>query len=101
VKPNSRFFPDRSPASWGADGGETLENLDALKNADLLLIFARRMNLPDDQMKPIRAHWEAGRPIVGIRTASHAFQKPDNDIFDRQILGVFRVSVARKSSEVS
>jgi type 1 glutamine amidotransferase len=74
-------------ASWGSDGGETLENLDALKNADVLLIFARRMNLPEDQMKPIRAHWEAGRPIVGIRTASHAFQKPDNDVFDRQILG--------------
>jgi hypothetical protein len=46
--------------------------LDALKNADLLLLFARRMKLPEDQMKLIRAHWEAGRPIVGIRTASHA-----------------------------
>jgi len=34
-------------------------------------IFARRMKLPEDQMKPIRAHWEAGRPLVGIRTASH------------------------------
>jgi type 1 glutamine amidotransferase len=74
-------------ASWGTDGGSTLENLDALKNADVLLIFSRRMKLPEDQMKPIRAHWEAGRPIVGIRTASHAFQKPDNDVFDRQILG--------------
>jgi type 1 glutamine amidotransferase len=74
-------------ASWGTDGAETLENIDALKNADVLLIFARRMKLPEDQMKPIRAHWEAGRPIVGIRTASHAFQKPDNDVFDRQILG--------------
>jgi type 1 glutamine amidotransferase len=45
------------------------------------------MKLPEDQMKLIRAHWEAGRPIVGIRTASHAFQKGDNDIFDRQVLG--------------
>jgi type 1 glutamine amidotransferase len=74
-------------ASWGTDGSETLENLDALKNADVLLLFARRMKLPEDQMKPIRAHWDAGRPIVGIRTASHAFQKPDNDVFDRQVLG--------------
>jgi type 1 glutamine amidotransferase len=74
-------------ASWGSDGGETLENLDALGNADVLLLFARRMKLPEDQMKVIRAHWEAGRPIVGIRTASHAFQKPDNDIFDHQVLG--------------
>jgi len=74
-------------ASWGTDGGETLENVDALKNADLLLLFARRMKLPEEQMKPIRAHWEAGRPIVGIRTASHAFQKSDNDVFDLQVLG--------------
>jgi type 1 glutamine amidotransferase len=45
------------------------------------------MNLPEEQMKFIRAHWKAGRPILGIRTARHAFQEPDNDIFDRQILG--------------
>jgi type 1 glutamine amidotransferase len=74
-------------ASWGTDGGETLENLDALKNAEVLLIFTRRMKLPEDQMKVIRAHWEAGRPIVGIRTASHSFQETDNAVFDRQVLG--------------
>ncbi len=74
-------------ASWGTDSGDTLENVDALKDAQLLLVFARRMKLPEDQMKPIRAHWESGKPIVGIRTASHAFQKADNEVFDRQILG--------------
>ncbi|HET6406893.1 MAG TPA: ThuA domain-containing protein [Chthoniobacteraceae bacterium] len=74
-------------ASWGTDGGSNLENLGALENADVLLIFTRRMKLPEEQMKPIRAHWEAGRPIVGIRTASHAFQQPDNEVFDRKILG--------------
>ena len=74
-------------ASWGTDMGETLENVDALKKAELLLIFARRMKLPEQQMKPIREHWETGRPIVGIRTASHAFQKTDNEVFDRQVLG--------------
>ncbi len=74
-------------ASWGTDGGEMLENLDGLKNAELLLIFTRRMKLPEDQMKVIRAHWEAGRPIVGIRTASHSFQEADNEVFDRQVLG--------------
>jgi len=38
-------------------------------------------------MKLIRAHWEKGKPIVGVRTASHAFQKADNEIFDRQVMG--------------
>src|SRR5688572_17340834 len=54
-------------ASWGTDGGASLDDLDALKEADLLLIFTRRMKLPEEQMKPIRAHWEAGKPIVAIR----------------------------------
>ncbi|MEX0701049.1 MAG: ThuA domain-containing protein [Planctomycetales bacterium] len=65
----------------------SLENLDELKSADLLLLFARRMKLPESQMAIIRAHWEAGKPIVGLRTACHAFQKADNEIFDRKVLG--------------
>ena len=53
----------------------------------MLLLFARRMNLPEGQMKLIRAHWQAGKPVVGVRTASHAFQPDDNDAFDRRVLG--------------
>ncbi len=64
-----------------------LDNLESLKTADLLVIFARRMKLPPDQMMLIRQHWEQGKPIIGIRTASHAFQKEDNEIFDRKVLG--------------
>ena len=39
------------------------ENRLELKTADVQLLFARRMKLPEDQMKVIRAHWEAGWPI--------------------------------------
>lgn len=74
-------------ASWGQDGGDHLDNLGDLARADVLLLFAHRMNLPEAQMKLIRAHWEAGKPIVGIRTASHAFGDADNAVFDRQVLG--------------
>src|SRR3982750_2777864 len=59
-------------ASWGQDEGTSLDNLQDLAKAEVLLLFARRMKLPEEQMKLIRAHWEAGRPIVGVRTASHA-----------------------------
>jgi len=82
-----RDYRVKVTASWGSDKGETLENVDALEDADLLLLFSRRMKLPEEQMKPIRAHWQAGKPIVGIRTASHAFQEQDNEVFDRQVLG--------------
>ena len=64
-----------------------LTNLDPLKTADLLVLFARRMALPEEQMQVIRAHWDAGKPIVGIRTACHAFQAKDNEIIDRQVFG--------------
>jgi type 1 glutamine amidotransferase len=64
-----------------------LDNLDSLKSADLLIVFARRMSLPAEQMELIRQHWEQGKPVIGIRTASHAFQKDDNEVFDKKVLG--------------
>lgn len=73
-------------ASLGGNG-KKLDNLEPLAQADLLVIFARRTNLPDEQMALIRNHWEKGKPIVGMRTASHAFQPADNEIFDKKVLG--------------
>ena len=73
--------------SWGHDGIERLPNLDALAKADVMFVFARRMKLGEAQMKLIRVHWMAGKPIVGVRTASHAFQRADNEIFDRKVMG--------------
>ena len=74
-------------ASWGRDGVKELENLQPLAQADLMLIFARRMKLGEEQMELIRQHWEQGKPVIGIRTAGHAFQKEDNELFDRKVLG--------------
>jgi type 1 glutamine amidotransferase len=72
--------------SFGKDG-KSLPNLEQLKDADVMVVFLRRMNLPEEQMALIRAHWEKGKPIVAMRTASHAFQPDDNAIFDRKVLG--------------
>lgn len=47
--------------------------VEALKDADVLLVSVRRRLPPKDQLDAIRAHVAAGKPIVGIRTASHAF----------------------------
>lgn len=72
--------------SFGKDS-KSLPNLEQLKTAEVMLVFLRRMDLPDEQMAIIRNHWEQGKPIVALRTASHAFQPADNAIFDRQVLG--------------
>ena len=45
----------------------------ALKDADLLILFSRRRFLPQEQMDAVRAHLNAGKPLLGIRTANHAF----------------------------
>jgi len=80
-------FHVRCTASWGEDGGVDLPNLDALADADVLLLFARRMPLPDATMAKLRAHWQAGKPIVALRTASHAFDREFSPVFDREVLG--------------
>ncbi|QDU26493.1 Trehalose utilization [Anatilimnocola aggregata] len=79
-------FRVRCTTSFGNDG-KSLPNLEQLKTADVMVVFLRRMNLPAEQMAIIRNHWEQGKPIVAMRTASHAFQPDDNAIFDRQVLG--------------
>src|SRR5262249_21500343 len=50
-----------------------IPGLEALKSADLLVIFLRFRDLPDEQMKYLVDYIESGKPIVGLRTATHAF----------------------------
>ena len=38
-----------------------------------MMIFTRFRALPDEQMKYIVDYLEAGKPVVGLRTATHAF----------------------------
>lgn len=47
--------------------------LEVLSEADLLVIFARRVALKAVQMNRIKKYIQEGNPIMGIRTANHAF----------------------------
>jgi type 1 glutamine amidotransferase len=38
-----------------------------------MVIFTRFRNLPDEQMKYVVDYVEAGKPVIGLRTATHAF----------------------------
>lgn len=72
---------------------EEFPAFDALREADLLFISVRRHAPPPEQMALIRAHIAAGKPVVGIRTASHAFGKRKGEsegaweTFDADVLG--------------
>ncbi|MDA0282420.1 MAG: ThuA domain-containing protein [Planctomycetota bacterium] len=50
-----------------------LPGIDVLNDADVLLLSVRRRVLPPAQMAVVRKYLESGKPIVGIRTANHAF----------------------------
>lgn len=80
-------YPVTVTASWVKDGASDLPEVDSIEKADVLLVFARRLKLPEDQEKKVTAHWEADKGIVGIRTASHAFSSEINKVFDKQIMG--------------
>jgi type 1 glutamine amidotransferase len=45
-----------------------------LRDADMMVIFTRFRELPDDQMRYVDEFVKSGKPILGIRTATHAFE---------------------------
>ncbi len=65
------------------DRKDNIPGLEALKSADLMVLFTRLRNLPDEQMKFIVDYVEAGKPIVAMRTATHAFESKDSKLYAR------------------
>lgn len=50
-----------------------IPGLHHLATADLMILFTRFRELPDDQMKFIDEYLQSGKPVIGLRTATHAF----------------------------
>jgi type 1 glutamine amidotransferase len=71
-----------------------IEGLEALDTADLMVMFTRYRALPDAELNRILAYVKSGKPIVGFRTSTHAFNYPAgsahtdlNDGFGRDVFG--------------
>jgi type 1 glutamine amidotransferase len=56
-----------------APGANALDPIGEVADADVLLVSVRRRTPPEAQLAAIRRHVAAGKPVVGLRTASHAF----------------------------
>jgi type 1 glutamine amidotransferase len=67
------FAIDPKDGTINPNKNDNIPGLEVLKNADLLILFTRFRNLPDEQMKYIAEYVDSGRPILGLRTATHAF----------------------------
>jgi len=67
------FAIDPKDGTINPNFNSNIPGLEALKTADLMIIATRYRNLPDDQMKYVAEYIESGKPIIGMRTATHAF----------------------------
>ena len=56
-----------------------IPGLHHLQTADMMMLFTRFRELPDEQMKYIVDYTNSGRPIMGLRTATHAFRYTRNE----------------------
>jgi hypothetical protein len=77
------FSVDPKTGEINPNERNNIPGLEALDRADLLILLTRFRDLPDDQMKHIADYVESGRPIVALRTATHAFDVPEGKTFDR------------------
>jgi type 1 glutamine amidotransferase len=68
-----------------SDSTTNIDGLEALDDADLLVLFVRRRTLPDAQLAKFKAYLERGKPLVALRTSCHAFETWKT--FDRDVLG--------------
>ena len=60
-------------------------SLKILEMTDVVVLFTRRIRITGENLKRIQDYCQAGKPIMGIRTASHAYQNWLD--FDVQVLG--------------
>jgi Trehalose utilisation len=52
---------------------KNIPGLSSLKGADLIIVFLRRRDLSDEQMQHFDDYLKSGKPVIGIRTATHSF----------------------------
>ncbi|MDR2472629.1 MAG: isochorismatase family protein, partial [Tannerella sp.] len=88
AKPDANAETKAEYAAYGMPVGGTaltaaptrhnLENLQIIDDASLAVFFIRRRALEPEKMAKIKAYVASGRPVIGIRTASHSFDAKGN-----------------------
>lgn len=75
----SVFFTVDPATGFIEPGNSRISGLEALKTADLMVVFLRFQDFQDAEMQHIADYLDRGGPVVGFRTATHAFQirRPD------------------------
>jgi type 1 glutamine amidotransferase len=96
----SVFFTVDPQTGFITPGNSKVSGLEALKTADLMIVFLRFQDFPDEEMQHIADYLDRGGPVIGFRTATHAFQikRPDARFvrFDWQNKGEFAGGFGRQ-----
>jgi type 1 glutamine amidotransferase len=64
---------------------DNLPGLDNLDSCDVMLLFTRRLTISGEQLDKVKKYCQSGKPMVAVRTASHAFQNWLE--LDKEVLG--------------
>jgi type 1 glutamine amidotransferase len=76
------LFSQDADGAINPNAETNIPGLEALKSADLMVLGLRFRNLPDEQMQHFADYVAAGKPIIALRTSTHAFNiKGDNQKF--------------------
>ena len=67
------FSLDPEKGYIDANQQKNIPGTEALNDADLLIVALRFRDLPPEQTEPITAFLNAGKPVIGLRTSTHAF----------------------------
>lgn len=67
------FSIDPKTGTINPNINNNIPGIEKLATADLAVFALRFRDLPDDQMKHVAEYLESGKPVVGLRTATHAF----------------------------
>ncbi len=77
------FAIDPATGQIQPNNTHNIPGLEALASADVMVIQTRFRDLPDEQMAHIDAYLMRGGPVLGMRTATHAFNIPKDKPYAR------------------
>lgn len=76
-------YPVRCSRAF-APSEESLPGLEHLEHCDCAVFYTRRLRISGEPLERIQRYCASGKPIIGIRTASHGFQNwlaMDKEVF--------------------
>lgn len=72
------FAIDPATGLINPDNQTNIPGLHHLETADLMVLFTRFRELSDEQMEYIMDYTNSGKPVIGLRTATHPFRYTRN-----------------------